>query len=100
MDNNMMNRLNYGQSSGVIVDRCRDHGVYLDASELRRIQAWVRAGGRLDAAQKATEAVARPSREIATVLAGDQYPEEDREPWLANRGLVSVFKWIVRRALD
>jgi Zn-finger nucleic acid-binding protein len=50
-----MNRINYGKSSGVIADRCRDHGVYLDAGELRRIVAWVRAGGRLAAAEKAAE---------------------------------------------
>jgi Zn-finger nucleic acid-binding protein len=50
-----MNRVNYGKSSGVIADRCRNHGVYLDAGELRRIVAWVHAGGRLAAEQKAAE---------------------------------------------
>ena len=52
---NTMNRVNYGRSSGVVADQCRNHGVYLDAGELRRIVAWVRAGGRLAAAQKAAE---------------------------------------------
>jgi Zn-finger nucleic acid-binding protein len=52
---NTMNRINYGKSSGVIADQCRNHGVYLDAGELRRIVAWVRAGGRLAAEQKAAE---------------------------------------------
>mgnify|MGYP001768327630 CR=1 FL=1 len=99
---NMMNRINYGQSSGVIADRCRDHGVYLDAGELRRIQAWVRAGGRLDAAQKATEAAKRTTCEIAMALRGDrdQFSEDAGESTGASRGLVSVFKWIVRHALD
>jgi Zn-finger nucleic acid-binding protein len=60
---NAMNRVNYGKSSGVIADRCRNHGVYLDAGELRRIVAWVRAGGRLAAEQKAAEE-ARTSQEI------------------------------------
>ena len=43
----LMNRENYGKFSGVIVDRCREHGVYLDAGELQLIQRWVAAGGNL-----------------------------------------------------
>lgn len=49
-----MNRQNYGRSSGVVVDICRRHGVWLDADELDRILAWIRAGGprREDARRK------------------------------------------------
>jgi len=43
----LMNRQNYGTYSGIILDRCRDHGVFLDAGELYRIFLWVRAGGDL-----------------------------------------------------
>ena len=43
----LMNRVNYGFQSGVIVDTCRDHGVYLDAGELQRIMLWTRAGGKI-----------------------------------------------------
>jgi len=49
----LMNRINYGQASGVILDECREHGVFLDAGELRRIQEWTRAGGPV--AQKARQ---------------------------------------------
>ena len=31
----IMNRVNFGARSGVIVDRCKDHGVWLDGGELR-----------------------------------------------------------------
>jgi Zn-finger nucleic acid-binding protein len=96
----MMNRINYGQSSGVIVDRCRDHGVYLDAGELRRIEAWVRAGGRLDAVQKAAEAATRPSREMALPLADAQDPYENADADFAFRGLGALFKWIFRHTGD
>lgn len=41
----LMNRRQYGTRSGVIVDECADHGVWLDRGELRRILVWVRAGG-------------------------------------------------------
>jgi Zn-finger nucleic acid-binding protein len=43
----LMNRINFGTKSGVIVDRCRDHGVWLDGGELRHLFEWMKAGGKL-----------------------------------------------------
>lgn len=43
----LMNRVNFGERSGVIVDRCRDHGIWLDAGELRKLLEWKKAGGQL-----------------------------------------------------
>ena len=40
-----MNRKLHGKRSGVIVDSCRDHGIWLDAGELRQLLEWSRAGG-------------------------------------------------------
>ncbi|MCI0699691.1 MAG: zf-TFIIB domain-containing protein [Planctomycetia bacterium] len=40
-----MNRRNYAGNSGVIIDLCREDGVWFDAEELARILVWVRAGG-------------------------------------------------------
>ena len=73
----VMNRVNYGQSSGVIADQCRDHGVHLDAGELRRILSWVRAGGRVAAAQKIAEEASRSSREIILPDVGPMGNAED-----------------------
>lgn len=42
-----MNRINFGHRSGVIVDQCRTHGVWLDSGELRRLFDWRKAGGQL-----------------------------------------------------
>ena len=42
----LMNRRSFGQRSGVIVDDCREHGVWLDGGELRRLIRWTQAGGR------------------------------------------------------
>lgn len=47
----MMNRVNFGQVSGTIVDVCRGHGTFLDAGELHTIVTFIRGGG-LDAARK------------------------------------------------
>jgi len=43
----VMNRVNFGARSGVIVDRCPDHGVWLDGGELRQLFEWTKAGGGL-----------------------------------------------------
>ena len=43
----LMNRVNFGAKSGVVVDRCRDHGVWLDGGELRHLFEWMKAGGKL-----------------------------------------------------
>lgn len=43
----LMNRVNFGAKSGVIVDRCKTHGLWLDSGELRHLFEWVKLGGRL-----------------------------------------------------
>jgi Zn-finger nucleic acid-binding protein len=51
----LMNRINFGSGSGVIADKCRDHGLWLDGGELRQILEWVKAGGDLYHKQKQLE---------------------------------------------
>ncbi|MCH8047812.1 MAG: zinc ribbon domain-containing protein [Planctomycetes bacterium] len=41
----MMTRRHHGSGSGVIIDICREHGVWFDTDELPQIIAWMRAGG-------------------------------------------------------
>lgn len=49
----IMNRVNFGSRSGVVTDRCRDHGTWLDAGELRRLLDWQESGGAvLEAARR------------------------------------------------
>lgn len=43
----MMNRVNFGTRSGVVVDQCKGHGVWLDGGELSRLLEWKKAGGQL-----------------------------------------------------
>ena len=43
----LMNRVNFGVKSGVIVDRCKEHGVWLDGGELRQLFEWMKLGGKL-----------------------------------------------------
>lgn len=46
-----MHRRNFGRSSGVVIDSCRDHGYWFDAFELERIFHFVKEGG-LDRARR------------------------------------------------
>ncbi|MCH7225986.1 zf-TFIIB domain-containing protein [Haloferula sp. A504] len=41
-----MSHLNFGGQSGVILDRCGSHGVWVQGGELRRLLEWWRAGGK------------------------------------------------------
>jgi Zn-finger nucleic acid-binding protein/RNA polymerase subunit RPABC4/transcription elongation factor Spt4 len=47
----LMNRNNFAQISGVVVDICKQHGVWCDADELPRIIEFIRKGG-LDLARR------------------------------------------------
>ncbi len=44
---NLMNRVSFGTKSGVVVNRCREHGVWLDGGELRHLFEWMKAGGKI-----------------------------------------------------
>jgi len=57
----VMSRRNYRRTSGVIIDRCRDHGTWLDADELERIAGFILSGGleRAKAAEATTMKVAQ-----------------------------------------
>lgn len=42
-----MSRLNFGGRSGIILDRCGTHGVWVQNGEFQQISEWWRAGGKL-----------------------------------------------------
>ena len=46
----LMNRVNFSERSGIIIDICRGHGTWFDRDELRCIVEFIRAGG-LEAAR-------------------------------------------------
>lgn len=59
----LMNRVNFGTKSGVIVDRCKDHGVWLDGGELRHLFEWMKAGGKLLQQEQLKNVEAEQARE-------------------------------------
>lgn len=63
----LMNRSAYGVRSGVIVDRCRDHGIWLDGGELKRLLTWTQAGGKLHTQQRQAPPPSAPAAATAPV---------------------------------
>lgn len=41
----MMSRQQYARGSGVVIDLCREHGIWFDAEELQQILDWIARGG-------------------------------------------------------
>ncbi len=101
----LMNRQNYARRSGVIIDVCRDHGVWFDAEELPRLLAWIRAGGQARAEEKDTaeqlhrERMRRLSKPVtgrARSLEDLDDTDMDSEVELG-RVLTEVFFWLCGR---
>jgi Zn-finger nucleic acid-binding protein len=59
----LMNRKNFGGSSGVIVDVCKKHGTWFDLGELPRVLAFVASGGLERSRLRAAEEEQREKRE-------------------------------------
>lgn len=67
----LMNRENFMHISGVMIDRCRDHGVWLDAGELERVRLFIGQGGleryqdrRLDKLEEGLQGLANRTRDL------------------------------------
>lgn len=97
-----MTRINFSRISGILLDRCGDHGLWFDATELEAALRWIQIGGeRAAAGRDADEAKARASQErfrvvpkspedARTIGFGDESRHEgfDVIPWL----LSTIFK--------
>ncbi|HVS11281.1 MAG TPA: zf-TFIIB domain-containing protein [Planctomycetota bacterium] len=96
-----MMRRNFGSSSGVIVDVCRKHGVWLDHAELERIVRFIRAGGLERARRREVERLEERARRAsqgappdgAFLPVGDERSWGGREP----RGLVEWVASVLER---
>ena len=77
----LMNRSNNGSRSGVIVDECREHGIWLDGGELGRLLKWTKAGGQiLTARRQLEEERAKSRKELAADTAPSTFPTHYGRP--------------------
>jgi Zn-finger nucleic acid-binding protein len=60
----LMNRVNFGGSSGVVVDVCAKNGVWFDSGELPRVLAFVETGGLARARRAQIEELERRERAL------------------------------------
>lgn len=83
-----MSHFNFGGRSGVILDRCGTHGLWLDGGELRRLAEWWRAGGKLIHEKYEAERVGRLFVETKPTRSGRHQVEPEREiDWNSKRTL-------------
>lgn len=80
----LMNRMVFGHRSGVVIDRCKSHGVWLDGGEITHLLEWKKAGGQLLHEQKAKEREAQAKlkrsdsgNKIDAILQGSGKQDED-----------------------
>jgi Zn-finger nucleic acid-binding protein len=66
----MMNRVNFGRSSGAVVDVCKGHGTFLDRGELHQIVRFIQTGG-IDRARAAEREGLREERRRLQALQRD-----------------------------
>ena len=59
----LMNRVIYGYRSGVVIDHCKSHGVWLDGGQISHLMEWKKAGGQLLDQQKTAAQQAKASSE-------------------------------------
>lgn len=68
----LMNRKNFGTTSGVIVDVCKAHGTWFDAGELPRVLAFAAGGGLEAERRRQLEEAERKKRESIAAAASAQ----------------------------
>jgi len=65
----LMNRTNFAKSSGVILDVCKNDGVWLDRGELQRVLGFVDAGGMTVSREREKQRLAEEQRRLAAMQA-------------------------------
>jgi Zn-finger nucleic acid-binding protein len=78
----VMNRVNFARRSGIILDVCRGHGTWFDASELGRVVDFVMKGGVEDSQKREIEEL----REQARRAAANAEAARGRAAWAGEPG--------------
>lgn len=94
----LMNRKNFGNISGVLVDICKPHGFWFDEGELGRIIRFVMRGGLVESGRRELEGLERDAKEKRVnefVLSGMSAPLEPefRPGWVAQL-LQGLFRFL------
>jgi Zn-finger nucleic acid-binding protein len=82
-----MNRKNFARISGVIIDECGSHGVWLDAGEMEKIRLFIADGGLEKAQDKKIEKTAMELRDLAKKVDQTAFMQKLLHFWKIKRWL-------------
>lgn len=83
----LMNRKNFARISGVIIDECGNHGVWLDAGELEKIRHFIADGGLERAQDMEIEKTRMELRDLATKVDQTAFTQRVIHFWNLKRWL-------------
>jgi Zn-finger nucleic acid-binding protein len=97
-----MNRVNFGQRSGVVVDQCMMHGIWLENGELTHLQEWKKAGGQLLHHQTAQEKAASNKQPLKHPLPIPDSSYHKTRKWEATEdemglGIIGDVAWLLSK---
>ena len=87
----MMNRTNYGHISGVILDTCKEHGIWFDKDELRRVLEFIQKGG-LDKVREHQIRALEDEKRLAIAARSATPPEWTNQHSLSGPGLFDLLE--------
>ncbi len=100
-----MNRVNFARRSGVVLDICKDHGLWFDKEELRRVLLFIQEGGLdrarerdLEELKEAQRAAVRTEAPDASFGLGLNAPPPST--WMSGASLGGLLLGAARHLLD
>ncbi len=99
--NQLMQRQQFGRGSGVIIDLCKNHGLWFDADELSRIIDWIQTGGAAQAErEEETDRAREEALERRKAANNVGKKRVDQNPWASDGGaesfLEEAIRWLFR----
>ena len=88
----LMNRKNFAKISGVIIDECKTHGVWLDGGELEHIRTFIADGGLERAQDRAIDKNRQALRELAGNVGRVQFTQRMIHFWNPKRWFFTGWK--------
>lgn len=70
----LMNRVNYARVSRVILDVCKDHGLWFDRDELRQVLEFIESGGLEKSRERQIETLQEETRRLQSAAKDAQGP--------------------------
>lgn len=83
----LMNRKNFRRISGIIIDECSKHGIWLDAGELEKIRHFIADGGLDKSQDRDIEETRNELRELATKVDQTAFTQKILHLWNFKRWL-------------